>query len=35
VARLTHDNYRNKISRLIRNALDRFLDPAPFKMPGA
>jgi N,N-dimethylformamidase len=35
VASLAHDNHRNNISRLIRNALDRFLDPAPFKMPGA
>jgi len=33
VASLAHENYRNNISRLLRNALDRFLDPAPFKLP--
>jgi N,N-dimethylformamidase len=33
VASLAHDSYGNNISRLIRNALDRFLDPAPFKLP--
>ena len=35
VASLAHDHYRNNISRLIRNALDRFLDPTPFAMPAA
>ncbi len=34
VASLAHENYRNNISQLLRNALDRFLDPAPFKMPA-
>jgi len=29
---IARDNYRNKISRFLRNALDRFLDPAPFEM---
>lgn len=33
VASLAHDNYKNNISRLIRNAIDRFLDPTPFKLP--
>ncbi|MCK6450152.1 MAG: N,N-dimethylformamidase [Alphaproteobacteria bacterium] len=35
VASLAHDGYDNNISRLTRNAVDRFLDPAPFKPPGA
>src|SRR5262249_43343625 len=34
VASLAHDNYSNNVSRLLRNALDRFLDPDPFKMPA-
>jgi N,N-dimethylformamidase len=33
VASLAHNNYRNNISHLLRNALDRFLDPAVFEMP--
>ena len=33
VASLAHNDYRNNISRLIRNAVDRFLDPAPFLLP--
>jgi N,N-dimethylformamidase len=33
VASLAHDGYRNPVSRLVRNALDRFLDPAPFELP--
>jgi len=35
IASLTHNNYSNNISRLLRNALDRFLDPEPFKLPAA
>jgi len=35
VASLAHENYRNNISRLVRNAVDRFLDPKPFTVPGA
>lgn len=35
VASLAHDDYRNNISRLIRNAVDRFLDPAPFPLPDS
>jgi N,N-dimethylformamidase len=35
VASLAHDNYRNNISRLLRNAVDRFLDAAPFELPSA
>ena len=34
VASLAHEDYRNNVSRLLRNALDRFLDPAPFIMPA-
>ena len=34
VASLAHDNHRNNVSRLLRNALERFLDPAPFQMPA-
>jgi N,N-dimethylformamidase len=34
VASLAHDNYRNNVSRLLRNALDRFLDPDPFNIPA-
>ncbi len=33
IASLAHDNYRNNVSRLLRNALDRFLDPSPFQVP--
>jgi N,N-dimethylformamidase len=33
VASLAHDGYRNNVSRLTRNVLDRFLDPAPFALP--
>jgi N,N-dimethylformamidase len=33
VASLAHDNCRNNISLLLRNALDRLLDSAPFRMP--
>jgi N,N-dimethylformamidase len=35
VASLAHDDYRNNVSRMLRNAIDRFLDPAPFKLPEA
>ncbi|HEV3175718.1 MAG TPA: N,N-dimethylformamidase beta subunit family domain-containing protein, partial [Stellaceae bacterium] len=35
VASLAHENYRNNVSRLLRNALDRFLDSAPFNLPAA
>jgi N,N-dimethylformamidase len=35
VASLAHNNYRNNVSQLTRNAVERFLDPAPFKIPGA
>jgi N,N-dimethylformamidase len=34
VASLAHDDYRNNVSRLTRNAVDRFLDPKPFAVPG-
>ena len=34
VASLAHDGYRNNVSRLTRNVVDRFLDPAPFALPG-
>jgi N,N-dimethylformamidase len=34
VASLAHNDYRNNISRLVRNAIDRFLDPTPFRVPG-
>lgn len=30
---LSHDGYRNNVSRLTKNVLDRFVDPAPFDMP--
>ncbi|MCC6472045.1 MAG: N,N-dimethylformamidase [Alphaproteobacteria bacterium] len=33
VASLAHDNYRNNVSRLIRNVVDRFIDPQPFAIP--
>jgi N,N-dimethylformamidase beta subunit-like protein len=33
VASLAHDAYRNNVSRLLRNAVDRFLEPAPFNIP--
>ncbi len=35
VASLAHDDYRNNVSRLLRNAIDRFLAPEPFTMPAA
>ncbi|MGH6798954.1 MAG: N,N-dimethylformamidase beta subunit family domain-containing protein, partial [Roseiarcus sp.] len=35
VASLAHGDYRNNVSRLLRNALDRFLDPTPFALPAA
>ncbi|MCC7046563.1 MAG: N,N-dimethylformamidase, partial [Alphaproteobacteria bacterium] len=34
VASLAHDNYRNNVSRLIRNVVDRFVDPRPFVTPS-
>jgi N,N-dimethylformamidase len=34
VASLAHNDYRNNISKLIRNAVDRFVDPTPFTLPG-
>lgn len=34
VASLAHNNYSNTISRLTRNVVERFLDPAPFKLPA-
>src|SRR5262249_28511928 len=33
VASLAHNDYNNNVSRLTRNAVDRFLDSAPFVMP--
>jgi len=33
VASLAHDDYRNNISRLIRNVVDRFTDATPFTLP--
>ena len=33
VASLAHDDYRNNVSRLTRNVVERFLDPAPFTLP--
>ena len=30
---LAHDGYRNDVSRITRNVLRRFLDPAPFAHP--
>ncbi|HUK08957.1 MAG TPA: N,N-dimethylformamidase beta subunit family domain-containing protein [Stellaceae bacterium] len=35
VASLPHKGGQNNVSRLIKNALDRFLDPAPFVLPTA
>jgi N,N-dimethylformamidase len=35
VASLPHKGGQNNVSRLIKNALDRFLDPAPFALPTA
>jgi N,N-dimethylformamidase len=35
VASLAHENYRNNVSRLLRNAVDRFLDSPPFSLPAA
>ena len=29
---LSHNGYDNNISRITRNVLDRFLDPAPFEV---
>lgn len=33
VASLAHNNYDNNVSRLTHNAVERFLDPTPFKLP--
>ncbi|HVM80138.1 MAG TPA: N,N-dimethylformamidase beta subunit family domain-containing protein [Stellaceae bacterium] len=33
VASLAHNGYRNNVSRLTRNVVERFLDPAPFTLP--
>jgi N,N-dimethylformamidase len=33
VASLAHNGYDNNIARLTRNAVERFLDPKPFKVP--
>jgi len=33
VASLPHNGGDNNVSRLIRNTLDRFLDPTPFALP--
>ena len=30
---LSHDGYRNNVSRVTKNVLDRFVDPEPFAMP--
>jgi len=30
---LSHDGYRNNVSQITRNVLDRFVDPTPFSMP--
>jgi N,N-dimethylformamidase len=35
VASLAHNDYDNNIVRLTRNAVRRFLDPAPFKPPAS
>ena len=34
IASLAHDTYRNNVSQLLRNALDRFMDPAVFTLPA-
>jgi len=31
---LSHDDYRNNVSRITGNVVKRFLDPAPFPTPG-
>jgi N,N-dimethylformamidase len=31
---LSHGNYQNNVSRLMRNVVRRFTDPSPFAMPG-
>jgi N,N-dimethylformamidase len=33
VASLAHNGYDNNVSRLVRNAIARFVDPAPFAPP--
>lgn len=33
VASLAHNGYDNNIARLTRNAVERFRDPKPFKVP--
>ena len=33
IASLAHDDYDNSVARLTRNAVLRFLDPAPFTLP--
>jgi N,N-dimethylformamidase len=33
IASLTHDDYRNSVAALTRNAVRRFLDPAEFELP--
>jgi N,N-dimethylformamidase len=35
VASLAHNGYDNNISRLVRNVVDRFVDPRPFNPPSA
>ena len=35
VASLAHDNYRNNVSRLLRNAILRFIDPEPFSISSS
>jgi N,N-dimethylformamidase len=35
VASLAHNGYENSVSRLIKNAVERFIDPTPFELPGA
>ena len=33
IASLAHDGHMNNVSRLLHNAVDRFLDETPFKVP--
>jgi N,N-dimethylformamidase len=34
VASLAHNGYENSVSRLLKNAVERFIDPAPFPLPN-
>ncbi len=33
VASLAHNGYENSVSRLLKNAVERFIDPQPFPLP--